>query len=226
MKNTILRLNEAQEKALKLFSVAEERGYIVSGQTEKDLNKKIYDLAFELFGINKFWHKRIVRSGKNTLLPYKENPENLTLKEDDILFFDFGPVFEDWEADIGDTFVIGNNPKKHKLKNDVRELFKIGKEYYKNNVGLTGSEFYHFTCKLAESYGWEYGNEHCGHLIGTFPHEELIGEELINYIHPQNNIPMNSPDQYGNPRHWIYEIHLTDKEEEIGGFFERLLTID
>jgi hypothetical protein len=32
------------------------------------------------------------------------------------LFFDFGPIFEDWEADFGRTFVIGNDPIKHKLK--------------------------------------------------------------------------------------------------------------
>jgi Xaa-Pro dipeptidase len=40
----------------------------------------------------------IVRAGKNTLLPYDENPPDLTIGEDDILFLDLGPVFEQWES--------------------------------------------------------------------------------------------------------------------------------
>ena len=56
-----------------------------------------------MFGVRKFWHKRIVRSGVNTLEPYRSNPEELTLRADDIVFFDFGPIFSDWEADVGRT---------------------------------------------------------------------------------------------------------------------------
>ena len=226
MDNVILKLKEAQNKALQLIKVAEQKGYIVAGQTEKELNEKLYQLATDLLGIKKFWHKRIVRSGKNTLFPYKENPENLMIKEDDILFFDFGPVFEDWEADIGDTYVLGNDPSKHKLQNDVREAFKVGKEFYKNNPAITGVDLYNYTCSLAKQFGWSFGNIHAGHLIGSFPHEEILGEERVNYIHPDNITPMNTPDKFGKPRHWIYEIHFIDEEKQIGGFFEQLLTIE
>ena len=86
-------LIKAEEKASELFDQIQTRGLICSNKTENDLNKEVFDLAFEMFGIKKYWHKRIVRCGKNTLLPYKENPENLTLKSDDILFIDFGPIF-------------------------------------------------------------------------------------------------------------------------------------
>jgi Xaa-Pro aminopeptidase len=226
MADIILKLKDAQLKAWQLISVAEQKGFITAGQTEKDLNENIYQLAKELFGIKKFWHKRIVRSGKNTLFPYKENPENLTFQQDDILFFDLGPVFEDWEADIGDTFVLGDDPTKIKLKKDVKEAFETGKNYFKSHPEITGSELYSYTCALAKQYGWSYGNEHCGHLIGNFPHEQLLGEEIKNYIHPDNILPMNTPDKFGKPRHWIYEIHFIDKEKQIGGFFEQLLTID
>ena len=82
-----------------------------------------------MFGIKKYWHKRIVRSGKNTLLPYKENPPDLTIQEDDILFFDFGPVFDDWEADVGKTYVVGNNAKKLKLSKDVESAWHEGKAF-------------------------------------------------------------------------------------------------
>jgi hypothetical protein len=33
---------------------------------------------------------RIVRAGRNTLAPYDENPPDLTVGEDDILFLDLG----------------------------------------------------------------------------------------------------------------------------------------
>jgi hypothetical protein len=29
----------------------------------------------------------------------------------------------------------------------------------------------------------------------------------------------------GAPRHWILEIHFVDRERQIGGFFEELLTV-
>jgi len=51
MSNTIIQLIEAENNALKLFNEAEARGYIKSGKTEIDLNKQLYNLAFELFGI-------------------------------------------------------------------------------------------------------------------------------------------------------------------------------
>jgi len=72
-----------------------------------------------MYRITTYWHKRIVRAGKNTLLPYAENPSDWTLHADDILFLDLGPVFEAWEADFGRTFVLGGDPVKRKLRNDV-----------------------------------------------------------------------------------------------------------
>ena len=226
MVNTPLEnLIEAEKKAAILFHKTEERGLISIGKTEKEINVSIYELAYELFRIKKFWHKRIVRSGKNTLLPYKENPIDLILQEDDIIFFDFGPVFDEWEADYGRTYVTGSNPLKLKLKEDVEKAWHEGKHYFeKHKEQLTGADFYEYTKNLALKYGWEYGNDHCGHLVGNFPHETLIGEDLINYIHPLNNNLMLSKDQFGKDRYWIYEIHFVNQELEIGGFFEQLLS--
>ena len=217
-------LIEAENKALELFEETQNRKLIVAGKSEQTLNNEIFNLASELFGIKKFWHKRIVRAGKNTLCPYKENPPNLILQNDDILFFDFGPVFENWEADIGKTYVLGNNADKLKLQRDVELAWQEGKEYYLNNKELlTGADFYNYTKTLATKYGWEYGNIHCGHLIGNFPHEIIIGEEIINYLQPENNVLMSAKDKNGNERFWIYEIHFIDEKKEIGGFFEQFL---
>lgn len=74
-------LRIAQKKADLLFQEVESRELIRAGITEKQLNREIYLLAQELYGIKKYWHKRIVRTGENTLFPYKENPPDLVIRE-------------------------------------------------------------------------------------------------------------------------------------------------
>lgn len=225
MDSKLKNLFFAEQNAFILFQEIESRNLIVAGKSEKELNIEIFNLAFDLFGIKKYWHKRIVRAGKNTLLPYAENPENLILQDDDILFFDFGPVFDEWEADFGRTYIIGENERKLKLKKDVELAWQDGQSFYKTHQNnLTGADLYQFTLELAKKYGWKYGNEHCGHLIGNFPHEKLLGEDKINYIHPENTELMSSLDVLGQERFWIYEIHFVDEQQQIGGFFEQLLS--
>jgi len=222
--NELSHLIEAEKKAQNLFETIIQKQLIVAGKSEKQLNNEVYKIASELFGIKKFWHKRIVRSGKNTLLPYRENPPELVIKEDDILFFDFGPVFEEWEADIGKTYVVGNNPQKLKLKHDVENAWQEGRDFFVQNYShLTGASFYDFTTNLSKKYGWDYGNEHCGHLIGKFPHEKIVGEEVINYLHPNNQNLLSEKDKNGNQRFWIYEIHFIDSVNQIGAFHEQLV---
>ena len=218
------KLMEAEQKAAELFSAAEDRNLIVAGKSEKQLNEEIFALANELFGIEKYWHKRIIRSGANTLKPYDENPPDLVIQENDILFFDFGPIFEDWEADLGRTYVIGNDPAKHKLKNDIEHAWHTAKQWFGEQTSLTGAEYFNYVTELAKSYGWEYGGEIAGHLIGHFPHEKLEKGNYRLYVHPENHIDMFLPDANGNKRHWILEIHFVDREKQIGGFFEQLLT--
>ncbi|MFM2226463.1 MAG: hypothetical protein RJA07_2665 [Bacteroidota bacterium] len=219
------KLLEAEQKAIEIFNEAERRNYFIAGQMESELNIKLFHLADELFGIQKFWHKRIVRSGANTLFPYKENPTDLLIQDDDILFFDFGPVVEEWEADLGRTYVIGNDAAKLKLKNDVEEAWHLGKKYFDEHCQtITCADFHTFTKQLAEKMGWEFGNVHCGHLIGNFPHENILGDEMINYFHQDNHTKISDKDILGNARYWIYEIHFIDKSKKMGGFFEQLVS--
>ena len=223
MNSTLTSLIEAEKKAQQLFEEIENENILVSGNSDDKINKLIFELAFEMFGIKKYWHKRIVRCGKNTLYPYNENPENLILKNDDILFLDFGPIFEDWEADFGRTYVVGNDPVKIKLKADIENAWIEGKNYFKNQTEITGAQLYTYCNKLALKYGWEFGGEIAGHIIGQYPHEKLEKEDKTNYIHPENHSNMFGLNNKGEKKHWILEIHFVDKEKEIGGFFEQLL---
>ncbi len=42
---------------------------------------------------------------------------------------------------------------------------------------------------------------------------------------PGNDQPIESTDSAGRRRHWILEIHLVDRDRQIGGFYEELLTV-
>ncbi len=218
------KLIEAEKIALQLFKVAEDRNLITPGKSERELNTEIFNLASELFGIEKHWHKRIVRSGVNTLSPYKENPPNLMIADDDILFFDFGPIIEGWEADLGRTYVIGDDPFKHKLKNDIELAWQETKEWFHEQTYVTAADLYQYAVKKAEEYGWAFGGEIAGHLIGEFPHEKLEPGNFNLYVHPENHNDMFLPDAKGNKREWILEMHFVDTKKQIGGFFEQLLT--
>ena len=217
------KLIEAEEKASELFDQIQTRGLICSNKTENDLNKEVFDLAFEMFGIKKYWHKRIVRAGENTLYPYRENPKNLMIKDNDILFLDFGPIFEEWEADFGRTYVLGDDPLKLKLKKDIELAWFEGRDYFKKQKSITGAQLFSYAEEIARKYNWEFGGEIAGHLIGHFPHEKLDNEDKTNYVHPDNNIDMLAPGKDGLKREWILEIHFVERNKKIGGFFEQLL---
>jgi Xaa-Pro aminopeptidase len=110
-------------------------------------------IAKEDFNTEVHWGKKIVRTGINTLEPYVSNPPDLIIKEGDILFFDFHPVFEGWEADLGRTSVLGNDPLKHKIKKDIEEAWNKGNAWYFKQTKLTGAEFFNYATNLAKSYG-------------------------------------------------------------------------
>jgi Xaa-Pro aminopeptidase len=218
-------LLQAQEKADELFHAVETRGLIRPNVRESRLNQDIYNLAQQMYGISTYWHKRIVRAGRNTMAPYDENPPDLTIGEDDILFLDLGPVFEEWEADFGRTFVLGSDPAKVKLRDDIGKGFADGKQYFKDHPDIKADELYRYAHKLAANYGWEFGGPIAGHLIGHFPHERIPGDKVSLYVHPDNPIRMRDLDANGQERHWILEIHFVDRARQIGGFYEELLTL-
>ena len=219
-------LLEAQNTASALFEEVIAGGMIRAGKLESELSAEIHGLARSRFGLRRHWHKRIARCGPNTLLTYYDDPEDRRILEDDIVYLDFGPVFDAWEADFGRTYALGSDPMKHRLVADIGAAFQRGKDLYESTPNLTAGELYDFVSGLAKPAGWEFGAETAGHLIGQFPHERAPGDLKRFSIRHGNEIRLREPDANGRPRHWILEIHFIDRERQIGGFFEELLTVN
>jgi Xaa-Pro aminopeptidase len=215
----------AQDKAAALFAAVEQRGLVRPGMLETQASDAIRDLAADMFGTSNHWHKRIVRAGPNTLQPYRRNPPDRLIAADDIVFCDFGPIFEGWEADFGRTFVIGGDPEKLRLRDALPEVFTAGREYFRAEPEITGEQLFARVVELSEQAGWQFGGEIAGHLVGEFPHEKISGDSVEYYITPGSDEPMRRADRRGRACHWILEVHLVDRDAQIGGFFEELLDI-
>jgi Xaa-Pro dipeptidase len=216
----------AQSKAAALFQEVVDSGMIRAGRLESELTQDIHALARARFGLRRHWHQRIVRSGPNTLLTYHEPLVDRQMTDDDIVYLDFGPVFDAWEADFGRTYALGSDPDKHRLIANLAEAFARGKDLYQRSPAITAGELYDFVAAMAGEYGWEFGADTAGHLIGQFPHERPPGTSKRFSIRSGNATSLREPDANGAARHWILEIHFVDRLRQIGGFFEELLTVD
>jgi Xaa-Pro dipeptidase len=197
----------------------------VPGKLESEVSDEIHALAQARFGVGRHWHKRIARSGPNSMLSYYDESDDRRLTGDDVVYLDFGPVFGAWEADFGRTYALGADPVKHKLVRDIEAAFRQGKEYFQQCHDLTCGELYDYVVCLAGAAGWEFGNRTAGHLVGHFPHETAPGEPKPLSIRHGNTLRLREPDAVGAQRHWILEIHFIDRQRQFGGFFEELLTI-
>jgi Xaa-Pro aminopeptidase len=224
MNETAQQLFAAEQKAKDWFERVEQSGLIVPGKTEQQLSDEMVQLAKDEFGVTQHWGKRIVRTGPNTLQPYAADPANLVIQAGDILFFDFHPVFDGWEADLGRTYVLGNDLLKLKIKNEVEAAWHVANAWYFKQTQLTGVAFFNYCSELAQSYGYEFGNAIAGHIIGYYPHEQPDDpNDLCLDVHPDNHTDILQLDKQGNKRHWMLELHFVDRKNNIGAFFEQLL---
>jgi Xaa-Pro dipeptidase len=214
----------AQNKAAALFQQVVDGGRISAGKLESELTAEIHALARSQFGLSRHWHRRIVRSGPNTLFTYHDDPADRRLSADDIVYLDFGPVFDAWEADFGRTYVLGTDPAKHRLVENLATVFQLGKTHFQNSPNLTAGQLYDYVAGLATPYGWEFGAPTAGHLVGHFPHEREPSDLKRFSIRSGNGQSLREPDATGAMRHWILEVHFIDRKRQIGGFFEELLT--
>ena len=223
-KMTKTKLSYAESITLQLFETVEKNNLIVPGKSEAQLSREVTKLALEKFGIDNHWHKKIVRTGVNTLATYPQNPADRIIQEDDILFIDFGPIIDGFEADLGRTYVMGNDPIKLKLKTDVESAWYEIQAWIKQHTSLKASEIFQYAVDKAKAYGYEFGGEIAGHIVGKFPHEQPVDPKCLELdIHPDNpnDIFLLTPD--GEERHWILELQFIDRERQIGSYFEQLI---
>lgn len=225
MDSTLEKLRVAQRKAIEWFDSVEDLGLIRPGITEAKLNEEVQEIGRRKFDVEQHWGKKIVRAGSNTMAPYLADPVNRIIQEDDIVFFDFHPVFDGWEADLGRTYVLGKDQQKLKIKQDIEKAWWEANHWYYQQSRLTGSSFFTYIENLTRSYGYEFGNAIAGHIVGRFPHEQPDDpSDPCLDVHPNNHQDILSPDKEGNPRHWILELHFVDPKHQFGAFFEQLLT--
>jgi Xaa-Pro dipeptidase len=216
-------LRGAERMALNLLDAIEDAQFIQAGRTEREIELDIRALAREKFGIERDWHKRIVRAGINTLSTAADNPPIRTVEDDDIVFLDLGPVLEEWEADVGRSYAVGPDPQKHALCQELPRQFEIVKRHFEEHPEISGAELYAFACASAERAGWKFGGKIAGHIVAEFPHARIPGVKQLHHVSPENPDPMRNPDANGRVRHWILEIHLVSPDGAFGGFYERLL---
>ncbi|MEP7256050.1 MAG: M24 family metallopeptidase [Ferruginibacter sp.] len=221
---TKTKLSHAEKITIQLFDAVEKNNLIIAGKSEAQLAAEVCGLALEKFGLENHWHKKIVRAGKNTLCIYPDDPPNEIIQEDDIVILDFGPIVNGYEADIGRTYVLGNNARKLKIKGDVENAWYETQSWYKKQTILKSSDLFQYVVEKAMEYGYTFGGEIAGHIVGEFPHEQPIDPKSLELdVHPQNHNDMFLLDADGNKRHWILELLFIDKQNGIGGYFEQLL---
>jgi len=222
------RLRDAQAKAVALFDEIERRGMVRPGVGERQLSDEIRDLAADMFGVTRHWHRRVVRAGENSLLPFHADPPDRVMADDDIAYLDLGPIFEEWEADFGRTFVLGGvhaDPDKLALRDALPGVWSAGRAFFEAHADITGAQLFDHVVGLAQEAGFEFGAPIAGHLLGEFPHKKISGDDARFYVAPGSDEPMRRTDPTGRVCHWILEVHLVNRARGFGGFYEQLLDV-
>ena len=161
-------------------------------------------------GVENFWHPTKFRMNTNTIKSFREISEAVTLTESDSFFIDIGPVFFNHEADYGETFVLGNDPKLINLRNATKKIFTATQAAWKE-YKWTGTELYQFAELEAKKYGLRLNTNLYGHRLGDFPHA----------VHFKGKL--GTLEFAPAPHLWVLEVHVIDESIGRGAFFEDIL---
>lgn len=188
-------------------------GEIRPGMTEPDAQAILKEIL-QRHGAEKSWHKPVIRFGKDTLKTFSPASDpTIRLAENDIFFLDFGPVWNGYEADIGETFVLGDDPDMKKCAIESRVLFDLVRDQWRDS-GMSGAELYDFAEKAAQSRGWLLVRDVDGHRLGDFPH------------HAHFRGGLGELDFRPREDAWVLEIQIRHPSLPFGAFYEDLLTAD
>ena len=200
-------MEQARDYTMRALDVIASR--ITPGMTE-DEGERVARKTLKELGLLLGWHKVVVRFGCNTLLEYgAPSKPGVILQPDDILTLDIGPLWNGWEGDGGNTYVVGNDPDMIKARDDVRKLWVIVQNYWRD-TGASGHALYDFASHQADHMGWILNPIMAGHRVADFPH-------------PYHGRLIELPNAPSTHR-WILEILIRHKLRPLGAYYEDLLT--
>jgi Xaa-Pro aminopeptidase len=183
---------------------------ITPGVTE-GRGREIAQEVLEAMGMERLWHKNVVRFGPGTLETFHGDFQpGYVLQDNDIFYVDLGAVFDGHEGDAGDTFAVGDDPEMAACAEAARELWREVAARWRDE-GLTGAALYAFAVERAEAMGWRLNWEVKGHRVSDFPHSIYKAGDLGSF---------DAPPQTGL---WILEIQIAHPTRPIGAFYEDLL---
>ena len=183
---------------------------VAPGMREEDGLALVFQ-TLRRHGLRHEWHEPRVRFGVNTLKKFCEPSEpGIVLGRYDIWLIDVGPVWDGWESDFGETFVVGDDPEMHRIVYDVREVFDRVRLHWRE-ARATGEALYRYAAAEASLRGWQLCPEMVGHRIGKYPfaahHEDTLAQAKI------------MPE----PGAWMLEIQLRHPDRPYSAFVEDLL---
>lgn len=183
----------------------------VPGMRETEA-RRLMVAALAQAGAKKFWHPVHVRFGQNTLMGFREKASyDPQLQQEDIFFVDIGPVFDGYEGDFGETFVVGRSELYWEAKRVSEELWREGCEYWKE-MQPSGKDLYRYINDQTEKKGWELHPSYVrGHRLEQFPHKLICNKNLED---------MDAP--VGACR-WVLEIQIQHSDQPFGAFYEDLI---
>ena len=193
-----------------VYEIAEA---IEPGMTEREAVALAKDMLKER-GLRRGWHGVFVRIGPNTLNTSADPPNpDVVLHDTDIFFVDIGPVWQEWEGDFGDTFVVGDDPEHARAQRDLQTIFDRVADKWRTD-GSNGRELYRYAHAEAEALGWQLNQSMRGHRISEFPHAAHYNGGLADVsISPSTGL-------------WVLEIQIRHPERPFGAFIEDLLLAD
>lgn len=156
------------------------------------------------------WHPTYVRFGPDTQCTSRQPVDrHRKLRADDLFTIDLGPVWDGYEGDYGDTFVMGEDPDHRRCTQAARHIFERTRLAWAQ--GLSGSALYDLADGLAREHGCSLVRETAGHRVSDFPHA-LYGKHRL-----------AEADFMPGDGIWVLEVQVRDLERPIGAFFEDVL---
>ena len=168
------------------------------------------DRQLQAMGSAYNWHPTYVRFGADSVNTWHQpSQRERRLRADDIVVIDVGPVWDGYEGDYGDTFVLGDDADHRRCAQAARAVFDAARQAWLG--GMSGKALYAYAETLAHAHGCELVADVPGHRVSEFPHA-LYGKHRLADVEfvPDDGI-------------WVLEIQVRDRARPIGAFFEDVL---